>query len=596
MGKVNLLPQDIVSKIAAGEVIERPASCLKELIENALDAETSRIEIHTEQSGKKLISVTDSGSGILPDDMEKIFIRHSTSKIKNLDDLDHIDSLGFRGEALYSIAAISDVILRSKVRGQDTGWEMHVHGGKNMGIKPVNMREGTEIDVRELFFNTPARRKFMKSDHAELNQIINTFIPYTLIYPSYEFSLHNYKKPLFDLPPENNRISRVSNVLHLRKENIIEAYKSDADGDLSVRLFLGDINIQRVKRDMQFIFVNDRPVNDKNISFHLNQVYRLIMPQGTYPFFAAFINLPHDQVDVNMHPTKREIRIKDDRRLVHLMRPLAEHTLMAHGKPKKIMGAFASPDESAASAAEKKHDKISQFDILESFDPGIKSSTPLDTAHVIKHDDIIEHQKNLFDDAPSTLKNDDPENLKSKLYFGSFLSTFLNKYILYSSGTSIIIMDQHAAQERIVFEDLVRQVQENKVEVQHLISPIVARLTTQEMLAWESLHEKLDELGISTTQWDKESIAIHSHPQLIHKPHIALRNILAGKDTSSVDIETLARWACRKSCMAGDTVKKEFAEFLRERLLECSDPFTCPHGRPTVIEIDEKFLNKQFLR
>jgi len=588
MEKVNVLPPEIVSKIAAGEVIERPASVVKELIENSFDAGTKSIEVHLKQAGKALINISDSGRGIAEGDIEKIFLRHSTSKIHSIEDLYNIGSLGFRGEALYSIAAISDILLRSKTENQDTGWEIHLRGGEKIDLKPVNMPVGTEIEIKEIFYNTPARRKFMKSDSAELSQILNIVIPYTMLYPEQKFLLSHSGRILLDLNPEKKSIQRIARTLRLKEENIIETYKNSADDNISIRLFLGDINIQRARRDMQFIFINKRPVQDRNLNFHLNQVYKLIFPQDIYPFFAVFIEMPPENVDVNMHPTKREVKIKDDRALIRLIRPLCEHALMALGQAKKI-AIPPSPRfaKKTSTDKEKFQEKQKTFYIPPSeISEGKTEITPRTDRP---------KQYVLFT-GPEVTTQDSRETLRNTLFHARYIGVFLKKYLFFESGTSLLLMDQHAAQERITYEKLLSQLESKKVEVQRLLTPLVMRLSTQEMLAWEEAKGRLEDIGISTTQWDNESIAVHSHPQLITAPEISVRNILIGEKVSRSDNDTLARWACRSSVMAGDEVKQEGALFLRDRLLECKDPFICPHGRPTVVEIEEKFLNKQFLR
>jgi len=586
MGSVNILPSEIVSKIAAGEVIERPASCVKELIENSLDAGSMSIELHIKDAGRTLIHIKDTGTGIAPDDIEKIFLRHATSKLKTIDDLYAIHSLGFRGEALYSIASIADVILRSKTQGSDTGWEIHLRGGKRLLLKPCPMPNGTEIEIKELFFNTPARRKFLKTDQAELAQILNTFVPYTLLYPEVRFLLTHHDKALIDLAPEKNAIARIARSLRLNEENMIEAFKRSDDGSVSVRLFLGDMNIQRAKKDMQFIFINNRPVFDKTISFHLNQVYRLIMPPEINPFFAVFIQLPAENIDVNTHPTKREVKIKNDRDLAQIIRPLAEHSSMSLGKIKKAKDPWIMPVCQDTASARKTGTSLPAND-----------TAPAPTEHPARQYTIFtgRNDTGTFNLEGTSLKNK-TDNFVSKVSESRYVGSFMRKYLFFESGRSLLVIDQHAAQERITFEKLSTQIERGAIETQKLLSPIVIKVSHQEMISWETVKEKLESVGFETTQWDPESIAIHSYPQLIIRPEISVRTIIAGDDPGRASNETIARWACRSSVMAGDDIKQQGAESMIKNLLKCKDPFTCPHGRPTVVEIDEKFLNRQFLR
>ena len=336
MSNVKTLPPEIVSKIAAGEVIERPASVIKELMENAIDANAQSIETSLKQAGKTLINIKDTGVGIAQDDIKTIFNRHSTSKIRTMDDLFNIRSLGFRGEALYSIAAISDVTLRSKTESQDTGWEIHVRDTKQLDLRPVSMPTGTELEIKELFFNTPARRKFLKSNTTEMHQILNIFIPYALLYPEKRFLLRHQDKNVLNLNPDTSLVERIAETLNLEKKHMLEASQDFPENSSSVHMILGDINIVRSRRDMQFIFINGRPVQNKSISFHLNNLYRLILPQGQYPFFALYIQLPAENIDANIHPTKREVKIRDEQMLCALLRQMGEHTLMTKGKAKRV--------------------------------------------------------------------------------------------------------------------------------------------------------------------------------------------------------------------------------------------------------------------
>ena len=335
MNKVKLLPQDVISKIAAGEVIERPSSVVKELAENAIDAGATSIELVLQEGGKKLIRLKDNGHGIDRDDLETIFLRHATSKINTADDLFDIHSLGFRGEALYSVAAIADIALTSKTKDDDA-WHIHMRGGDKINLKPDALSShGTHIDVNELFFNTPARKKFLKSDTSELNQVLNVFIPYCLLKNDIRFFLKNNEKTLIDVKPTDDRRSRVAQTLNLDAKNLLHAEHTFKEHDVTIELIIGNINVVRGRRDLQYIFVNDRPVDNKNITFHINNVCRLIFPPNRFPAFSIYINLPADNVDVNIHPTKREVKLKDEQIICTMIRNLTENLLMTAGQAKQ---------------------------------------------------------------------------------------------------------------------------------------------------------------------------------------------------------------------------------------------------------------------
>ncbi len=599
MTKVHILPPEIISKIAAGEVIDRPASVIKELIENSLDAGSDSIELHLTQAGKTSICIKDTGSGIAEKDIETIFHRHATSKIKKIDDLFNIHSLGFRGEALYSVAAIADVTLRSRTQEQDSGWEIHMRGGKKLDLRPTALPTGTEIEVKELFFNTPARRKFLKSNTSEMNQVLNIFVPYCLLYPERRFLLTHQNKTTLDLKTTADLKTRVAETLNLDTDHILEAQQNFTDQNIAVKMLLGNINITRSRRDMQFIFINGRPVQSKNISFHLNNVFRLIFPQGVYPFFALYITLPAGDVDVNIHPTKREVKIHNEQNLCSILRHMAERVLMSRGQAKEVVPLEEGPEIQAIPSPIPK--ALS------------KSTSPAGQQETIAWDDEIpvtsapanEHaptEQYAFPQPSPSLSFDDmlleknQINMQSKLARARYIGSFINKYQLFEVEDTLLLVDQHAAQERITFEHLIEQMQKGKIEVQHLLSPYLVKLSPQDLLLWEEAKDRLEQTGLASTQFDDETIAVHTYPVLIKDPEHAVREILAGGNVARCDHETIARRACRSSIMTGDKLTIEQVEFQRKSLIQCQDPFTCPHGRPTVIELKENFLDKQFLR
>lgn len=603
MSKVHILTPDIISKIAAGEVIERPASVIKELVENALDAGAGTIEVQIKEAGRTLIRIKDNGHGIEREDLEKIFSRHATSKIETAEDLHKIQSLGFRGEALYSIGAIADVTLRSRDRSRpvptnSAGWELHVRGGERLSLRPCALAgHGTEIEVKELFFNTPARRKFLKSNTTEIHQILNTLIPYTLFHNNVRFQLTHEDKDLIDVSPCADPKSRIAHVLHVDEKHLL-IVNTGTGLDLSPRidLILGDINIQRARRDMQFIFVNGRPVQNKSIGFHLNQVCRLIMPRDLYPLFVVCLQIPTEEIDVNIHPAKREVKIKDEQRICAALRQLCEQTLMRSGQMKqglryRVQGTAEDVVERAlmgTHTSEVTFDSSLGSKIFEAAS-GRDYAYPSTTA--------AKDVQDFFIPDGATGRG---LSLQKRLEQAEYVGSFNNKYLLFQAGNadprSLMVVDQHAAAERVSYEQLLEQINKGQVEAQRLLTPVLIKLSPPEFLVWEEIHEKLDTIGLENNQWDQVTIAVHSYPVFLKDIEKAVRHILAGGNIGVGDHDALARRACRSSVMAGDILTKEKAEGLRERLVQCLDPFTCPHGRPTVVELSEDFFDKQFLR
>ncbi len=586
MPKVNILSPDVIAKIAAGEVVERPASVVKELVENSIDASADSIEVHLKDAGKELIHIKDNGHGISKENLEKLFERHATSKIQNIEDLEKLVSMGFRGEALYSTAAVSDIILRTQTKNTDA-WEIHLQGGKRLELKPAAFSgSGTEIKITQLFFNTPARRKFLKSSTAEMQQILNIFLPYTLLYPQKRFILTHAGRSMVDLRPSLSAIDRMANALNLESRNLIEATQEFTDLGAQVRMILSDINVQRPRRDLQFIFVNNRPVESKNLSFNINDIYRLILSPGVYPSFILDIQIAPSEVDVNIHPTKREVRIRQEARLVSFVRHMVEYTLMQQGQAKSISEAIPTTGGSydIPGGSSVKEFLFNPAEQQASFNPSTfskPSARSFDTSH------WQPPQENLFN-------NND--TLQNKFSRARFVGSFINKYLLFEADQSLLLVDQHAAQERIMFEKFDNQIKEGKIEIQPLLTPILLKLSPAEKIAWEESVEKLQGVGIETTAFDEDTIAIQTQPVLLKNIEKALRTLLAGDDIARCDRSIIASRACKVSIVTGDKLDASQADYQRKQLLLCHDPFTCPHGRPTVIEIKENFLDRQFMR
>lgn len=617
MPNIKLLPPDIISKIAAGEVVERPASVIKELIENSIDAGADTISIDIKDSGKTEILIRDNGSGISKDDLENMFQRHATSKITNLDDLFNIHSLGFRGEALYSIAAIADVTLQTRTQNSsqpplsqrggvntlqannppsllkegargssDSGWEIHIRGGVRQSLKPCSFpSHGTLISVKELFFNTPARRKFLKTDSTELNQIIGCIAPYVLLHKHIRVTVKHDGKTLLSADPSDNHLERVANALKLDAKHLIDI-QDDLDAATSAHLILGDINLRRPRRDTQYLFVNGRPVQNKNLTFALSQAYRLILPPDEHPVFVAMINVLAEDVDANVHPTKREVKIRDEQKLFGALRHLCERALMTSGGIKQVVLNSLQPP-----LVFKEGARGSSFEATISEPSSSYGKAGSSTGYSYPSQNQ-EFQNQLFENFSSS----SDRSLQKKLTDAKVIGIFRTKYVLFESGDSLLVMDQHAAAERINYEKLILQMEKGDVDIQNLLSPVTLKLTAQDMLVWEESKDALNELGFATDLWKDDAVAVHSHPRVIKDVEQTVLHILAGGSLAKRDHDVIARRACRCSIMTGDAIKMPEAEHLRVQLLACLDPLTCPHGRPTVVEMTEGFLDKQFLR
>jgi len=359
-------------------------------------------------------------------------------------------------------------------------------------------------------------------------------------------------------------------------DHFLETDQEFVEEKIRVRMILGNINIQRPRRDLQFIFINNRPVESKNLSFNLNDVYKLILPPGVYGAFIVDIAMDPANVDVNIHPTKREVRIKDEAKIIHLLRHMTEYQLMHKGTPKRM--SFGSDNAVGGLPADQ---------LI--FAPG-----QLQAKFNSSHPERIEGSQNALPLDFQLFGRED--TLRSKFARGRFVGSFLQKFLLFEADESLLIVDQHAAQERIMFEKFKDQIENAKVESQPLLNPLLLKLTPQERIAWEELQEELTAAGIETTQFDEDTIAVQTQPLLLKNIEAVVRALLAGGEALRMDHDALARRACKASIVAGDKLDGSQADYQRKQLLECKDPFICPHGRPTLIEVTQDFLNRQFLR
>ncbi|MBF0486484.1 MAG: DNA mismatch repair endonuclease MutL, partial [Candidatus Omnitrophica bacterium] len=485
MSKVQILSAEVISKIAAGEVVERPASVVKELFENSLDAGARRIEVHLKDGGKTLIHIKDDGSGIAKDDLGILFGRHATSKIRSAQDLESVLSFGFRGEALYSVGAVSEVTLKSRSKASREAWEILVRGGERGETAPSSMAAaGTDIKIHELFFNTPARKKFLKSDASEFDQVLNVIVPYALFYPEVHIVLTHNGRNILDLAPQKTRAQRAAQTLGLNAAHVMESKDEFPNDNIRLTLILGDMNIQRPRRDLQYIFVNGRPVQSRNISFHVNDTYKLILPPSVYPFFAVMLDIPPQEVDVNIHPSKREVRLRQESKVGVLLRQAVERALMTRTSAKEVSADIPKDDIfPLPSGFPIKEEGVPADKIV--FAPGQKGFSPLIDRDTVSRESVrpgnfsgffekSEKSGQRVADFIPPVQGDkahtDP--VKERFLRARFVGTFIHKYHLFEEGSSLFVVDQHAAQERIMFEKFLRQIHGGKVEVQHLLMPV----------------------------------------------------------------------------------------------------------------------------
>ncbi|GLI52513.1 DNA mismatch repair endonuclease MutL [Thermodesulfovibrio yellowstonii] len=548
MNRIKILPETIVGKISAGEVVERPASVVKELIENSIDAGANSISIYIKEFGIAEIKVIDDGEGIPSEDVILAFQRHATSKIKDEKDLQRISSLGFRGEALYSIANVSKLKIITQYKNEDTGTESYLIGGDLVSQKPV-VTKGTTVEITDLFFNTPVRRKFLKSSYTEKAHIIETVQNYCLAYPEISFSLFIDGEEILNIPQVKTLYDRISQVFGLGFTEKLK-FKTISKGKYKIELFLGLEELLRKSRGRQLIFVNRRPVKDFSI---VNTIYKAFHINQNHPQFFIFINLPPEEVDFNVHPAKKEVRFRDSRIIHQLILRMNEYQF-----------------KSSMIAEEK-----TQWKINERINGDLSSISQIPVFYT--------------------------ESIFNKEEIFQFFSIG-DAIVVIQRTDGIVFLDFHAAHERVNFEKILNKMSEQIVK---LTFPHVINLNPQDyILIKENLHI-LNELGIEAEDFGENSIVIRALPEIIKYIDIAgmIENIaLTLKEgTSTPDFIEIKRKiaatiACHSSLRANEKINYFEIKALLQELERTSDPEHCPHGRPVRKFISLEEIKKWFLR
>lgn len=606
MKRINLLNMDTSNKIAAGEVVEGPFSVVKELLENSIDSESKNITIEIEEGGQKSIKVIDDGIGIHPDDVEKAFIPHATSKISALEDLNNIYTMGFRGEALSSIAAVSHVALKSKVKnGFDYGREISISGGALNYVQDVGCNAGTTILVKDLFFNVPARKKFLKSSSREgalISDIVNRL---SLANPNIMFKFFkNGKKSL--LTYGNGEVIDVIRGIYGKNicENIIPI--ENHEDIVSIYGYIGNLEVSRGSRNNQSIFVNKRYVKDKSITAAVEKAFKSFLTVNKFPFFILFLDIFPEFVDINVHPSKGEIKFSNTSMIFKFVFDTVHQALR-----ESLRHSFNIEVEDDKSLKEQKNEeKIVLLD---------KVQIPMDLKSEIYEDYIKEDYGNNKKQYGSLKRNNtflecnnvedmksnvSKQNKNSSFPHLTVIGQFHNSYIVAESDLNLYIIDQHAAHEKIIFEKYKSSIKREEVMSQILITPVVVELTAEDYVCYEENRDIFKKAGFIIGLFGNDTINIKEVPIILGKPDIKnlfmdiidnLRNMGSG-DTMEVKYTSIATLACKAAIKAKHDLSVVEMEHLLEELRFLENPFTCPHGRPTIIKFTLNDLEKKFKR
>ena len=601
MPKVRVLPDDIANRIAAGEVVERPASVVKELMENALDAGATRIAVDVEEGGRRLIRVTDNGEGMVPEDAANCLLRHATSKLYTPDDLFSIKTLGFRGEALPSIASVSRLTLETQAEGS-IGASLEIAGGQSLTRREGAFPRGTQITVEDLFFNVPARRKFLRSESYELSQITTYCTHYALAFPEIHFTLKSGSFEVLAAPTVSGFRDRIFQIFGKDLlDELVEYEKDFGRSGLKVHLFTSRPHVQKYNRSSMFFFINRRLVRDKIILHAIGDAYRNILPSGTFPVSMLFVTIPFQDVDVNVHPAKTEVRFKHSS-FVH--DAIRDSILSGLTQDKTIVAMEATAIPGSPFSAPTPQPRIP-----ESWggDPG--ESLAREPFWLGTEARGIEGQPR-----PLNLGFNEPTSEVLVPAYADFdrikrevrpLGQLRDSYIIATDSMGVILIDQHVAHERVLFEAYLRQKLAGNLEVQRLLMPIIVQLPPKQLVILDNIIPELARNGFEVEPFGPKTIAIKTAPAIL-KPGVVeklLLELLDGleRETQVVNIDSLKKKiAASVSCHAAIKINNPLDDtkmrWLVAELMKTDVPTVCPHGRPIILRYDLREIEKGFKR
>ena len=660
MNRIRLLPEHVANQIAAGEVVERPASVVKELVENALDAESGRIAVEIQAGGRSLVRVTDDGTGMSRDDALLCLERHATSKIRRAEDLAAIDTMGFRGEALPSIASVSRFVLRTRERDANSpeGTQITVNGGTIAEVKAAGSATGTCIEVRQLFFNLPARRKFLRAEETEAAHIQHYLTLAALAHPDIAFTFVKDGRTVWQLPALKFAAGPEGRIEGLRErfrallgdEKLLPAdYSalfegpldpSDSDSSfetaavensqISIRKsqihvwgLIGAPGVSRTTRDNQFIFVNRRPVENRGINYALIEGYHTSLMKGRYPVCCLFLEMDPAAVDVNIHPAKREVKFHRESEIRKLLAQAVKETLLAFGREpnveKQLHRTVPAAAGISAPSLPQFPEKLKPSGAPEN-KPAQQAPLKMGFAPVPAETDVSEGLPTQISNPPLPLpapappaRRSDAEPARSSTVPMPLLNVPLRLigvigrlYVLLESDRGLVLLDQHAAHERILFEQMMNRLEHNvAAPSQKLLLPETVELPPRDAQYLREQLPVLTRLGVGLSEFGERTFLLDALPPFVKAPDprrfvfdLVDELRAAGREVNLARLgeHTVAKTVCRHAVKANDPLAGPELENLVEDLRHCAMPYTCPHGRPTLIEMNYRELEKKFGR
>ncbi len=627
MSKIKVLPDSLANKIAAGEVVERPASVVKELLENSLDAGARTINIEVEAGGTRLIRVVDDGEGMTRDDAILAFERHATSKLRSPEDLEAITSLGFRGEALPSIAAVSRLFLRTKTARETEGTEVEFNGGKLAAVRDIAWPGGVEVEVRDLFFNLPARRKFLKSEATESFHITNLVQHYALANPQLSFLLVSNGRDVIRVTAARSLKERAYQVLGGSLLDKLVEVNGEANG-IRVTGFASNPQEQRSSRDAQYLFINRRFVRDQLIGRALSEAYRSMMPSGTYPAAVLFIEAPPAEVDVNVHPAKTEVRFLHEGAVLAFVRDAVADALRATQPITQAPGAKrveqqqrAAGEQPAVSLPGSRRGDFERARVEAIPAPAYSAAG----AEGSQHSPTIETETPAFEAGPELASNPvangcgsspidsvhgqakplDSTALPGLGHGIKPLGQIRDSYIVATDEEGLLLVDQHVAHERVLFEQFRDQRLARAAGLQPLLIPATIDLSPAEVEAFAIVQGELESMGIETMQLSGRTLAIKTAPAGLGSSDIiaVVREVLAVVERErrtfkleQIRDEIAAELACKAAIKINMPLTSEKMQWLIDELMKTDNPMTCPHGRPILMRMGLRDIERGFKR
>jgi len=585
---IRLLSEQVANKIAAGEVVDRPASVLKELIENALDAGAPRIDVEVTAGGRKLIQVADDGCGMDRDDALLSLERHATSKIADVEDIERIATLGFRGEALAAIASVSQFTMVTRTSACPVGTEVVVHGGRIQDVREIGGPVGTTISVRHLFYNVPARRKFLRSEQTEFSHIRQTFVVYALSHPGTAFRLLLDGRELYRLPGGAALGDRIRELFGPETFAALRAVEFAAPR-LRITGFAGLPQTARSDRSAQFIFINHRPAGAPVIAHAISEAYHTLLPHGRHPALFLQIEMEPGQVDVNVHPTKKEVRFRDSSEIRDALIQALKDALQ-----RPLQSGTAAPAGAVAALTPVPAMVIEDLPQMRAFAyPRLTMLAATDT-----------ELARASAGAPERSPVESPSRAGAPWSWCRVLGQVGGLYVVLETGDGLVLMDPHAAHERILFERLMREVAANRVRSQGLLAPETVELPPDDARCVRENIERLRSLGFSIAEFGSDAFLVDAMPQCLGA--VTAREMLGevaraferagGSGAARWSEERVVQAACKAAVKARDHLTVQELEELVVALAGAEMPYTCPHGRPTIIFMSYSELNRKFGR